>query len=55
MRRPRAGLVTPRSGGLGSPSAPTMRGRLQWLDVAGMKAGESPPDAGSGPKGSDHS
>jgi hypothetical protein len=55
MRRPRAGLVTPRSGGLGVPSALTMGGRLQWLDEAGMKAGETPPDAGSGPKCSGHS
>jgi hypothetical protein len=47
MWRPRAGLVTPRSGGLGSPSAPTTRGCLQWLDVVGMKEGESPPDADS--------
>jgi hypothetical protein len=44
MRRPRAGLVTPLPGGLGSPSAPTMRGCLRWLDAARTKAGESWPD-----------
>src|SRR6185312_6450187 len=35
------------SGGLGSPSAPTTRGCLQWLDAVGMKAGESLPDRGA--------
>jgi len=45
-RRPRAGLVTPLPGGLGSPSAPTKRGCLEWLDAARMKGGESCPDRG---------
>src|SRR4051794_40575565 len=44
MRRPRARLVTSRSGGLGSPSAPTRRGCLKWLDAVGMKESESSPD-----------
>jgi hypothetical protein len=44
--RLRAGLVTPLPGGLGPPSAPTTRGRLNWLDAARTKAGESLPDRG---------
>src|SRR5674476_793686 len=48
MRRLRAGLVTPLPGGLGPPSAPTTRGRLNWLDAARTKAGERLPDRGPG-------
>jgi hypothetical protein len=44
VRRPRAGLVTPRSGGPGQPSAGTKTGCLEWLDVAGTKGGGSRPD-----------
>jgi len=44
MRRLRAGLVTPLPGGPGSPSVPTTRDCLEWLDAARTKAGESPPD-----------
>ena len=46
MRRPRARLVTLLPGGPGSPSVPTMRGCLEWLDAARTKAGESLPDRG---------
>jgi hypothetical protein len=42
LRRLRAGLVTPLPGGLGSPSVPTKRDCLKWLDAARTKAGESP-------------
>jgi hypothetical protein len=58
MRRPPGGPVrkdrsergargrarTPHAGGSGSPSAPTKRGCLQWLDAVGLKAGQSRPD-----------
>ena len=44
LRRLRAGLVTPLPGGLGSPSVPTTRDCLEWLDAARTKAGESLPD-----------
>jgi hypothetical protein len=40
VRRPHEGFVTPHPGGLGSPSTPTKRGRLQWLDATRTKAGE---------------
>jgi hypothetical protein len=43
MRRPRAGFVTPFSGGPGQPSGPTRRVCLQWLDAAAMKGGGSCP------------
>src|ERR1019366_3021070 len=46
MRRPRAGLVTPLPGGPGSPSVPTKRDCLEWLDAARTKGGESCPDRG---------
>ena len=46
MRRLRAGLVTPPPGGLGSPSVPTKRDCLNWLDAARTKGGESCPDQG---------
>ena len=46
MRRLRAGLVTPPPGGLGSPSGPTTRDCLRWLDAARTKGGESRPDQG---------
>jgi hypothetical protein len=46
VRRLRAGLVTPSPGGLGSPSVPTTRDCLEWLDAARTKAGESLPDRG---------
>src|SRR5664280_3118056 len=45
-RRLRAGLVTPLPGGLGSPSVPTKRDCLEWLDAARTKGGESCPDRG---------
>ncbi len=48
--RLRAGLVTPRSGGPGQPSARTMTGCLQWLDARDTKGGGSRPDR-KGPKG----
>src|ERR1019366_4226212 len=48
VRRLRAGLVTPLPGGLGSPSVPTKRDCLQWLDAARTKGGESCPDQGGG-------
>src|SRR5471032_565600 len=48
MRRLRAGLVTPLPGGLGSPSVPTKRDCLEWLDAKRMKGGESRPDKGRG-------
>src|SRR5674476_163812 len=41
-----AGLVTPPRGGLGSPSDPTKRVCLEWLDAVRTKAGESRPDQG---------
>ena len=44
LRRLRAGLVTPSPGGLGSPSVPTTRDCLEWLDAARTKGGESCPD-----------
>ena len=51
MRRLRAGLVTPSPGGLGSPSVPTKRDCLEWLDAARTKGGESCPDRGpQGPR-----
>jgi hypothetical protein len=46
MRRPRAGLVTPHSRGLGSPSAPLRGAAFDGLDVDGMKESESSPDGG---------
>src|ERR1019366_5588130 len=46
MRRPRAGLVTPLPGGPGSPSVPTKRDCLEWLDAARTKGGESCLDRG---------
>ncbi len=46
VRRLRAGLVTPHSGGLGSLSVPTTGDCLEWLDAVRMKAGESLPDRG---------
>ncbi len=48
MRRLRAGLVTPPPGGLGSPSVPTKRDRLKWLDAVRTKGGESRPDRDRG-------
>ena len=48
MRRLRAGLVTPLPGGPGSPSVPTKRDCLEWLDAARTKGGESCPDQGGG-------
>ena len=45
MRRLRAGLVTSPPGGLGSPSAPTTRGRSQG-------AGRGPDERGGNPPGS---
>ena len=47
-RRPLAGLVTLPPGGPGSPSGPTTRACLQWLDAARTKGGESCPDRGPG-------
>ncbi len=44
MRRLRAGFVTLRPGGVGSPSVPTTWDCPQGLDVGRMKAGESPLD-----------
>ncbi len=44
MRRLRGCLASIRPGRLGSPSAPTTRGCLQWLDAGRMKGGESRPD-----------
>ena len=41
MRRPRVWFAATPPGGPGSPSAPTTWGRLQWLDAAWMKGGES--------------
>ena len=41
MRRPRVWFAAMPPGGPGSPSAPTTWGRLQWLDAAWMKGGES--------------
>jgi hypothetical protein len=53
VRRLRAGLVTPLPGGLGSPSVPTKRDCLKWLDAARTKGGESRPDrVGRKPPGS---
>jgi hypothetical protein len=46
MRRPRARFAASLPGGLGSPSAPTTRGCLEWLDEVSMKGGESCPDRG---------
>ena len=46
MRRPRAGFASLPPGGPGQPSAPTTWGRLNWLDAARTKAGESLPDRG---------
>ena len=46
VRRLRAGLVTPHSGGLGKLSGPTMGLCLEWLDAVRMKAGVSLPDRG---------
>jgi len=48
VRRLLLRLVTAAPGGLGSPSAPTTRGCLWWLDAARMKGGESCPDRGRG-------
>jgi len=48
MRRPRAGFASLPPGGPGQPSAPTTWGRLNWLDAARTKAGESLPDRGPG-------
>jgi hypothetical protein len=47
MRRPRAGFASLPPGGPGQPSAPTTWGRLNWLDAARTKAGESLPDRGA--------
>src|SRR6185312_8925921 len=41
-RRPRAGSH-PAPGSLGSPSAPTKRGCLQWLDEAALRGAKAPP------------
>ena len=46
IRRPRVRLVIARPGRLGSPSAPTTWGCLQWLDADRMNAGESRRDQG---------
>lgn len=46
LRRLRAGLVTSLPGGLGTPSVPTKRDRLLWLDAARKKGGESCPHRG---------
>ena len=48
MRRPRAGFASLPPGGPGQPSAPTTWRRLNWLDAARTKAGESLPDRGPG-------
>src|SRR6185312_10786575 len=40
-RRPRAGSH-PAPGSLGSPSAPTRRGCLQWLDEAALRRAKAP-------------
>ena len=47
VRRLLLRLVTAAPGGLGSPSAPTMGGCLQWLDAARTKGGESCLDRGA--------
>jgi hypothetical protein len=46
VRRLLLRLVTAAPGGLGSPSVPTKRDCLNWLDAARTKAGESLPDRG---------
>ena len=46
MRRPRARLVTLRSGGPGQPSGPTTRVCLRWLDEAGSEGWRKPPARG---------
>ena len=45
-RRPLLRLVIAAPGGLGSPSVPTTRDCLQWLDAARTNAGESLRDQG---------
>jgi len=46
MRRPLLRLVIAAPGGLGSPSVPTMRDCLQWLDAVRTNGGETCRDKG---------